>query len=62
MPEIANVKAVNVTLYPEQIEIVRQYADYTRLLNFSAALRMIITEWAREHNGRNEQTEQETAA
>lgn len=58
MPE-DNVKAVNVTLYPEQIEIVRKYADYTRLLNFSAALRLIITEWAREHNGQQPQPQQQ---
>ena len=42
MPEVRNM---GITLYPEQIEIVKQFAKASRR-NFSNALRFIIEEWA----------------
>ena len=56
-------KNINFSIYPEQIEYLRQYAEYTGLGNSSAALRLIITEHKREHqNGDNGDKQQETAA
>ena len=57
-------KTVATFLYEQQIDIVKQYAEYSGLTNFSAALRMIINTFGREHNFRNngEEPVQETAA
>ena len=58
-------KTVATFLYEQQIDIVRQYAEYSGLTNFSAALRMIINTFGREHNFRNGDDgdkQQETAA
>lgn len=46
MPEQEVIK-VSISLYPLQVATVQQYANDSGLENFSSALRVIITEWAR---------------
>ena len=40
------VERMNVSLYPEQAEVVRKLAKQTGIENFSGALRFLITDWA----------------
>lgn len=43
-----NVIRLSISLYPEQYELLKRFARESGLENISAALRLIINEWARK--------------
>ena len=64
--KLNRVERINVSLYPAQVDILQDFAEYSGLGTCSAALRMILNEWAREHprnkDGHGQPQKQESAA